>query len=302
MQKYIRQLAADIRAAARPETYEPTPNLQIYSIEDHFTEVEAYIAQELPEERIGQILGLEAIQFPPAERLNRNQLRKICEAFEQTMQSYNVSFHMPKRLPWKTRYQLLVGKLEDSVMICDHGFITVEFCEYEPLECPFGSRYCTCKQYQGMPEFNLKLSEWTEDLIRQINAAQHLLPEGTHFHLNYEDEAENPDLALLWKPIHEWLNIDIDCFPSSEDVAYHDTFGITNALIGLFQDEAWSWIIDASLTERYETCISLLSVKATYDHAGVFYTSKEEMDFFVRIFHFYADQRERKKRNDDWPF
>ena len=81
MQKYIRQLTADIQAAARLEAYEPTPKLQITSIEDHFAEVEAWLEAELPQERIGEILGLEAIQFPPADRLNRNQLRKICEAF-----------------------------------------------------------------------------------------------------------------------------------------------------------------------------------------------------------------------------
>ena len=41
MQKYIRQLTADIRSAARSEAYEPTQNSQITSIEDHFAEVEA---------------------------------------------------------------------------------------------------------------------------------------------------------------------------------------------------------------------------------------------------------------------
>ena len=148
MQKYIRQLTADIRAAARQETFEPNEKLLNTSIEDHFAEVEAWLAGELPQERIGEILGLEAIQFPPVERLNRNQLRKICEAFEQTMQTYNVDFDIPKRLPWKTRYQLLVGKIDDSVAICDDGFITVEFCDYNPKECPFGSRYCSCKQFE----------------------------------------------------------------------------------------------------------------------------------------------------------
>ncbi|MBC7774547.1 MAG: hypothetical protein H7246_03845 [Phycisphaerae bacterium] len=303
MQKYIRQLTTDIRSAARPEAYEPTQKLLSTSIEDHFAEVEAWLADELPQERIGEILGLEAIQFPPVERLNRNQLRKICEAFEQTMQTYNVSFDMPKRLPWKMRYQLLVSKLEDSVIICDEGFVTVEFCEYDPSECPFGSRYCTCKQYESMmPKFNLKLSERAKDLVQHINAAQQIPPNRTHFHLHYENDAEDRDLALLGKPIYEWLNIDIARFPANDHVGYDDTYGITEAIIDLFPEEAWSWIVDASLTERYETCVSLLKVKATYDYAGVFYTNKQEMDFFERIFQFYFDQRERKKWNDDWPF
>ncbi|MFN0217122.1 MAG: hypothetical protein ACKVT2_22930 [Saprospiraceae bacterium] len=303
MQNYVRQLAADIRSAARPEAYEPTQKLLSTSIEDHFAEVEAWLADELPQERIGQILGLEAIQFPPAKRLNRNQLRKLCEAFEQTMQTYNVSFDFPKRLPWKTRYKLLVGKLEDSVMICEDGFITVEFCEYDPSECPFGSRYCSCKQYEAcMPDFKLNLSEWAKDLIRHISAAQKLLSERSHFHLQYENDAEDRDLMLLGKPIHEWINIDIDRFPANEDVGYDDTLGITEAIIDLFPNEDWSWIIDASLTERYETCVSLLKVKSTYDYSGIFYTSREEMDFFDRIFQFYFDQRHRRKRNNDWPF
>ncbi len=303
MQKYIRQLTADIQAAARLEAYEPTPKLQITSIEDHFAEVEAWLEAELPQERIGEILGLEAIQFPPADRLNRNQLRKICEAFEQTMQSYNISFDFPKRLPWKIRYQLLVSKLEESVMICDDGFVTVEFCEYDPSVCPFGSRYCTCKQYEAcVPDFNLNLSEWAKALIQHISAAQKLISDHQHFQLRYYDDDDDRDLVLLGKPIFEWLNIDITRFPANEDVGYDDTLGIAEAIIDLFPEEAWSWIIDASLTERYETCISLLKVKATYDYSGVFYTSSVEMEFFERIFHFYFDQRARRKRDDDWPF
>jgi len=297
MQKYILQLTADIRAAARSEAYEPIP--KPFSIENHFAEVEAWLEDDLPQERIGEILGLEVVQFPPVERLNRNQLRKVCEAYEQTMQTYNVSFDLPKRLPWKTRYQLLVGKLEESVMICDDGFITVEFCEYDPSACPFGSRYCTCKQYESMmPEFNLNLSDWAKTLVQHINDAA----KGTHFQLQYEDDAEAFDLALLGKPIYEWLNIDIARFPANEDVDYDDTYGITEAIIDLFPDEAWTWIVDASLTERYETCVSLLKVKATFDYTGVFHTSKIEMDFFERIFHFYFDERQRKKWDDDWPF
>ncbi len=303
MQKYVSQLTADIRAAAQPEAYEPASKPLSISIEDHFAEVEAWLEDDLPTERIGEILGLEAVQFPPAERLNRNQLRKICEAFEQTMQTYNVDFDMPKRLPWKTRYQLLVSKLEDSVIICDDGFVTVEFCEYNPSACPFGSRYCSCKHYDAcVPKFNLKLSDWAKDLVQHIHAAQHLLPENTHFHIRYEDDAVDSDLDLLGKPIYEWLNIDIARFPANEEVDYDDTYGISDAIICLFPEEVWSWIVDASLTERYETCVSLLKIKATFDYASVFYTCQKEMDFFDRIFHFYFDERQRRESNDDLPF
>ncbi len=303
MQKYIRQLTADIRSAAQQEDFNPITSGPPTSLETHFAEIEAWLENDLPTESIGGILGLEAVHFPPAERLNRHQLRKVCEAFEHTMQTYNVSFDFPKRLPWKTRYQLLVSKLEDSVIICDDGFVTVEFCNYEPSECPFGSRYCTCKHYEAyMPEFNLKLSDWAKDLVQHINVAQKLLPDGTHFHLHYEDDAEERDLALLGKPIYEWLNIDTTRFPANDDVDYDDTHGITDAIIDLFPQEVWSWIVDASLTERYETCVSLLKVKAIYDYAGAFYTSNKEMAFFERILNFYFDQRERNKWNDDWPF
>ncbi len=303
MQKYIRQLTADIRAAARPEAYEPNQKLLSTSIEDHFAEVEAWLEDDLPTERIGEILGMEAIQFPPVERLNRHQLRKICEAFEHTMQTFNVSFDMPKRLPWKTRYQLLVSKLEDSVMICDNGFITVEFCEYNPSECPFGSRYCSCKQYEAcVPDFQLDLSASAKNLIEHISAAHKLLPDRQIFHIQYVNDAEDRDLALLGKPIYEWLNIDINRFPDFDEINYPDTLGIAEAIIDLFPEEAWSWIIDASLTERYETCVSLLKVKSTYDYAGIFYTTRGEMEFFDQIFQFYFDKRQRKKWDDDMPF
>jgi hypothetical protein len=44
---------------------------------------------------------------------------------------------------------LLVSILDKGVVLVDLGIVGIEFCNYDPTECPFGSEYCTCKDYNN---------------------------------------------------------------------------------------------------------------------------------------------------------
>jgi hypothetical protein len=135
MEQYILQLIEDILAVQRPEE-EKIPygedDGDIGSIdgvmgsllgededdkmERHFDDVERYISGE-GEQKIAEICGLYAEQFPPLARLNKNQMKRVAEAYEQMLGSWNVYVDFPKKLPVDIKYTLLTGTLERSVYV-----------------------------------------------------------------------------------------------------------------------------------------------------------------------------------------
>ena len=143
MKRYVEQLIEDIDAAHRDtverETYAPK------SFEEEMEEVERYISTD-PEYTFSQQCGLQREQFPPADRLTDKQMMAICKAFESMMASYNIDATMPEALPMDMAYKTLLSVLDMKVMITYSGFVTIEFCDYEPNDCPFGD-YCTCKEF-----------------------------------------------------------------------------------------------------------------------------------------------------------
>lgn len=144
MQNYLTQLLSDIRAAHRPEETTLQPESQ--SLEAHFAEVEAWIAGELEDEHVfGWHCGLESVQFPPAEQLTGEQMVDLVHALDRLFFSYNITTNLPEGLPIATAYRLLVGVLDRHVAIVTSGFVGIEFCDYEPGECPFGAEFCACK-------------------------------------------------------------------------------------------------------------------------------------------------------------
>ena len=146
MSPYLAYLLTDIRAAHRSEDYRPRPERQ--TLEEHFAEVEAWLAGEREDTHtFGWHCGLENGVFPPAERLTEAQMAEVVEAFDQLLFSWNITTDIPESVPIETAYRLLVSVLERKVSIVDSGFIGIEFCEYEPENCPFGLKWCVCKDF-----------------------------------------------------------------------------------------------------------------------------------------------------------
>ncbi|MCC6412792.1 MAG: hypothetical protein IT270_14095 [Saprospiraceae bacterium] len=153
MENYLTQLLSDIRAAQRPEV--TTFQHESQSLEEHFAEVEAWIAGELEDEHVfGWHCGLESVQFPPAEQLTGEQMHDLVHALDRLLFSYNITTDLPEGLPIAKAYQLLVGVLDRHVAIVTSGFVGIEFCDYEPESCPFGEGLCQCLESER--DFN----EW----------------------------------------------------------------------------------------------------------------------------------------------
>jgi len=143
MQSYVNYLLADIQQAEGNES--PNPLSFDEDLFDHFMEVERLVLED-PLNTFGEICGLTREQFPPFEKLSKQQLKKIVKAFYSLLHSWNLDVVIPKKFPQEERYKLLVPLLDKKTHILKNGMGYIEFCEYEPKICPFGS-YCDCKDF-----------------------------------------------------------------------------------------------------------------------------------------------------------
>ncbi len=147
MQRYVDQLIEDIEEIIKWQTAQKQPSKQSddddMDMEAEFEEIERYVSGE-GEVHFGEHCGLSKIQFPPPERLSFEQMNQISNAMDRLMFSFHLRAALPDVIPVVMAYQTFVNVLEKEVMMMDFGMITIEFCDYEWKQCPWGVAYCTC--------------------------------------------------------------------------------------------------------------------------------------------------------------
>jgi hypothetical protein len=162
MQEYISQLLEDMATAHREATEDKQQD-EPFSIEQHFEELEKWLAGE-PEYTFAEHCGLQPEQFPPVERLTDEQLHSIYKAYGQLLHSWNLGVDIPESFPLSRAYPLLISTLHHKVEIVSDGFITIEFCSYDVPSCPF-EEHCQCKQYQAeSDEMTMHPGEQNDDI------------------------------------------------------------------------------------------------------------------------------------------
>jgi len=145
MQKYINQLLEDMMAAHRPAAEEKLQD-KPFSIEEHFEEVERWLASE-PTYTFAEHCGLKPAQFPPVDRLTDEQLHSLYKAYGQLLYSWNLDADIPESLPLRRAYPILISTLDHKVEMVNDGFIIIEFCSYDVPSCPF-AEHCRCVEFQ----------------------------------------------------------------------------------------------------------------------------------------------------------
>ena len=155
MEKYLAQLIEDLKALQRDPSepwYKPSPDasavesdldrLDDSDDEMDFADVERYLSGDY-EQKISGIFDLRPEQFPPAERLTDDQMQDLCAAYTALLSSWSIGVSIPEGIPIEVAYKTLVGTLDREAFISDTGFVTLEFCSYDPEDCPFG-QWCDC--------------------------------------------------------------------------------------------------------------------------------------------------------------
>jgi hypothetical protein len=149
MNNYLTQLITDMHLAARrvPKsrisegTFDP----------DYMMELE-----ESPERPMSQWFGLEKEQFPSSDKLTTEQLQLMANEFEQLWAAYLFEPDFPEGLPAKRRYELMRDYLDHECSHWPGGWVHhFEFCDYDSENCPFGSEFCKCKDFEYFDDNNI---------------------------------------------------------------------------------------------------------------------------------------------------
>ncbi len=194
--KYIQQLLADMAAAKREpiapiDQFDGNINDNIddinglegssdFDLENHFNEVENYLefdSESSP--TFGKTIGLSIHQFPPAEKLNHQQMEALYSHFVDLLYSYKVTTDIPDPLPIEKKYSLIITILNESLFLSEIGHTGWEFCTYESTKCPFGED-CMCIEEELRFEQDLKdaldllesIKESCEGLLKDHGKAQ----------------------------------------------------------------------------------------------------------------------------------
>jgi len=147
MKRYIEQLIEDLRAAKQlaPKP-KPREEMNDEEIWDELIEIDRIIDEE-PDRPLHNIFGIDPQSFPPSEKLTNEQAKLLSSEILELWTAFNIDAVYPENFPLEKLYPMLVEKFKKPFLYFPMGLTVIEFCHYEPEECPFGDEYCTCKEW-----------------------------------------------------------------------------------------------------------------------------------------------------------
>jgi hypothetical protein len=149
MQNYITQLLTDMKAAEKNLPTIPDPKIMYPDHRAHDYDL-PYIAEwEMsPRHSMDDLFGIKAAQFPPEDKLTDDQAEQLITGILELWASHRILADFPEVVPTRTLYTVLLNRwANEPTQFISAGNIHLEFCHYEPAECPWGLDYCTCKEF-----------------------------------------------------------------------------------------------------------------------------------------------------------
>lgn len=142
MNRYIEQLVEDIRMAAgwAPHLNEGRIKLSTEEeLEQHFDDIENFLHGEL--EKLADIVGIPLKMLPAPERINQRQKEILADELTSLLNAWNFYPDFPENLPAEMKYKALLDVWESEQTYMRSGEAHIEFCNYDPANCPFPG-YC----------------------------------------------------------------------------------------------------------------------------------------------------------------
>lgn len=147
MDLYVMQLSEDLQMAAKMALSSAERELATLSHDDafeqHLQDVERYIHGE--REPLSRILGFETTLFPPPNRLSAEHQETLFADMDALLVAYNFCAEFPIDLPANFKYAILRENWDMKCVYVGSGCSHLEFCNYEPKECPFPKEHCMCR-------------------------------------------------------------------------------------------------------------------------------------------------------------
>lgn len=144
MQTYVTQLVEYLEEAKHRK---PAPFKGMDIIEEIIATEEATL--EKNGSTMEAIFGVPKNYFPPADRLSDDQLTQLVAAIVDLWREFHYEAVLPENLPARYAYPVLVAQWHESHPLFRASNATwyIEFCNYEPSECPFPEEFCSCKRH-----------------------------------------------------------------------------------------------------------------------------------------------------------
>jgi hypothetical protein len=149
MQNYVTQLLSDMETAKKQLPTIPNPKIMYPDHPSHDYDL-SYIAEweMAPRHAMNDLFGIKVEQFPPEEKLSAEQVEQLTTGILELWASYRILADFPEIVPLRTLYTVLLKRwAEKPTQFISQGNIHLEFCHYEPAECPWGMDFCTCKEF-----------------------------------------------------------------------------------------------------------------------------------------------------------
>lgn len=143
MQRYIEQLIEDMKETI--DSIEQKKSVIQKDEKDQFADVEKFL--DGPFHPLGEILGFEKVVLPPIEKLNREQIHELYPVLVDLLEAHNFSPEFPRKVDIALKYHLIREKWHDEFAHMDSGTSHIDFCDYDPSNCPFGKQ-CDCDNFQ----------------------------------------------------------------------------------------------------------------------------------------------------------
>lgn len=187
MQRYLNQLIADMKEAA--ENLPPKP---IYDIPPEAEGIEYVIEWENATEKpMHEWMGIGKENFPPPEKLSNDELDMMVDEILKLWAAYNIHADLPENLPAGIAYKLLVDYFDKPVAWISEGTLHVEFCDYEPENCPFPEEFCMCRDLGKESDIPVKYREVVKKIAENNNCGFVCFV--------------NPDTGEMEEAMPEWL-------------------------------------------------------------------------------------------------
>jgi hypothetical protein len=143
MDKYIEQLLEMMLEAysIRPESGKFAD-----TDEGHFSEIEAFVKGG-DERRVDQVMGISQDHFPPDEKLSDEQIERLVPAFIALWNHFRFDLCFSEKINTRWKYILMRRELAQEHMFAklENSFVGIEFCHYDPEECPLPAEFCDCR-------------------------------------------------------------------------------------------------------------------------------------------------------------
>lgn len=150
MQNYISQLLSDLDAAKK-NVPAPIDYALLYPDHPAFSYGLDYIVEweMAPDYPMDDLFGIKAEQLPVDDKLSDKQVEDLVEGILDLWATFNIVADIPDdAIPPRLVYKALKNRWEKgTTRYMSEGTTHVEFCHYEPEECPWGMEFCSCKEF-----------------------------------------------------------------------------------------------------------------------------------------------------------